>query len=64
MILFGAVLIFMGFLLHFAGKVPGMGRLPGDIYVKKGSFTFYFPIVTSLIISVILSLLLNFFGRK
>ncbi len=61
---FGILLIVIGLLLQLFGKVPGLGKLPGDIYIRKGSFSFYFPIVTSLLISVILTVLLNIFWRK
>ncbi len=53
----GALLLVVGFFMHFIGK------LPGDIVVKKGNTTFYFPIVTSIIISVVLSLIFYVFGR-
>ncbi|MBZ5519864.1 DUF2905 domain-containing protein [Bacillus sp. KS1] len=53
----GAVLLIAGVVWHF------VGRLPGDIFVKKGNVTFFFPVVTCIVISVILSILLNFFGR-
>jgi hypothetical protein len=48
-------------LLMMAG-VP-FGRLPGDIYVRRGNFGFYFPIVTSIVLSIILTLLIAFFRR-
>ncbi|OGW86578.1 MAG: hypothetical protein A3C35_08485 [Omnitrophica bacterium RIFCSPHIGHO2_02_FULL_46_11] len=63
-IIFGASLILIGILFQFVGKLPGIGRLPGDIYIRKGPVTFYFPIVTSLAMSLILSLLVSFFWRK
>ena len=44
-------------------RIPGLGRLPGDIVYRKGNFTFYFPLVTCLLLSVILSLLLSLFRR-
>ncbi|MFP7219473.1 DUF2905 domain-containing protein [Bacillus subtilis] len=53
----GAVLLIIGAVLHFVGKMPG------DIFVKKGNGTFFFPVVTCIIISVVLSILLNLFGR-
>ncbi|MCK8098821.1 DUF2905 domain-containing protein [Bacillus sp. 2CMS4F] len=53
----GAVLLIIGSVLHFVGKMPG------DIFVKKGNVTFFFPVVTCIIISVVLSILLNLFGR-
>ncbi|MEG7280900.1 DUF2905 domain-containing protein [Bacillus sp. 0909A] len=53
----GAVLLIIGAIWHFVGKMPG------DIFVKKGNVTFFFPVVTCIIISVVLSILLNLFGR-
>ncbi|WP_142255434.1 DUF2905 domain-containing protein [Bacillus sinesaloumensis] len=53
----GVLLLVVGFVMHFIGK------LPGDIVVKKGNTTFYFPIVTSIIISVVLSLIFYVLGR-
>ncbi|MGG1417607.1 DUF2905 domain-containing protein [Bacillus subtilis] len=53
----GAVLLIIGAVLHFVGKMPG------DIFVKKGNVTIFFPVVTCIIISVVLSILLNLFGR-
>ena len=46
LIVVGAVLMMTGILLYCAGKIPWLGRLPGDIIVKKGHFTFYFPLAT------------------
>ncbi|WP_417900814.1 DUF2905 domain-containing protein [Bacillus haimaensis] len=53
----GAVLLLVGFLWQVVGKIPG------DIVVKKGNFTYFFPIVTSIIISIVLSLVFYFIGR-
>lgn len=58
LIVFGLIIAALGVVLTFAGKIPWLGRLPGDIYVKRDSFTFYFPLATSIIVSVILSLIL------
>jgi len=58
LITLGIVLLVVGLSLRFFGK------LPGDIFVKKGNVSFYFPIVTCIIISVILSLIFSLFGRK
>lgn len=63
LILFGGVLIVIGALLAFGGKAPWLGRLPGDLVIQRENFTFYFPIVTSIVISVVLSLLFMFFRR-
>lgn len=63
LIIFGVVLAGIGLLLTLVGKIPWLGRLPGDIYYKGDHVTFYFPIVTCLIISVALSLLFYLFRR-
>ena len=52
----GVVLIVAGLLWQFGGRFINLGRLPGDIVVEKENFTFYFPIVTCIVISVVLSL--------
>nr|WP_323145358.1 DUF2905 domain-containing protein [Sulfurihydrogenibium azorense] len=58
LVFLGLVLVVMGFLFIFLEKLPfGIGKLPGDILIKKDNFTFYFPLTTSLILSVILSLI-------
>ena len=64
LIIFGAVLIVAGLAFQFLGKLPGVGRLPGDIYIRKGPVTFYFPLATSLILSLFLSLIFSFFWRR
>ena len=60
-VLLGVILLFAG---NLSGKVPWLGRLPGDIYIDRGNWKFYFPLTTSLLISVVVSLLLYFFGRR
>lgn len=62
LIIFGAVLIGVGLLWPLLQKI-GLGRLPGDIVIERENFRFYFPIVTSLIISVVLSLILWLLNR-
>jgi hypothetical protein len=57
LILFGIALIVIGFLLLIGEKIPWVGRLPGDILIKREKFTFYFPLATSIVISIILTLL-------
>ena len=64
LIIFGVVLVLVGFLLTFANKIPFIGRLPGDIYVQKKNFTFYFPLATSILISAILSLVFWLWPRR
>jgi hypothetical protein len=56
LIVMGLVLVGVGVLVALAGKVPFLGRLPGDIVVRRPGFTFYFPLGTSILISLILSL--------
>lgn len=63
-IVIGAVLILIGVVFMFAQKIPFIGRLPGDIYVKKENFSFYFPLATSILLSVILSIILIFLGKR
>ncbi|MBI4340127.1 MAG: DUF2905 domain-containing protein [Chloroflexi bacterium] len=57
LLLLGVSLALLGLLLVLAGKVPGIGRLPGDILVRRGGFTLYFPLATMLITSLALSLI-------
>lgn len=59
----GLVLIAAGLLFTFAGKIPYLGRLPGDIRIERENFTFYFPFATCLLISLLLSLLYWLFRR-
>lgn len=56
LIIYGLVIVGLGVLLMFFKKIPLIGKLPGDIIIKKGNFQFYFPITTSIILSVIFSL--------
>ena len=60
----GVLLLVFGALLYFGGKYTGLGRLPGDIHIQKDNFSLHFPIVTSLIVSVLLTILLNVFFRR
>jgi hypothetical protein len=62
-IVLGLGLVFLGLIFLLAGKIPFLGRLPGDIHIEREKFSFYFPIVTCLLISLILSLLLWLFSR-
>lgn len=63
LILFGIIIVGLGLLLLFFDKIPLIGKLPGDIYIKKKNFTFYFPIVTSILLSIIISLILYLFKK-
>jgi hypothetical protein len=63
LIIFGIVIAGIGVLLLVGDKIPWIGRLPGDIMIKREKFTFYFPIVTCIIISMILTLLFSIFRK-
>lgn len=60
----GGLLIGLGLLLILSEKIPLLGRLPGDILIRKDGFTFYFPIVTLLLLSLLATLLLNLLLRR
>jgi len=60
-VILGIVFILIGLLLFVVPKVPLLGKLPGDIYIKKENFTFYFPITTCIVLSILFSLILSFF---
>lgn len=66
LIVFGAVIVVAGIALVMAGKFPGLriGRLPGDIYVERGNWRFYFPLVTSILLSLILTVVFWLFNRR
>jgi hypothetical protein len=64
LILFGVVLALLGGLLLLVGKMPLLGRLPGDIVIRRENWSVYFPLTTSIVISVLLTLLFSLFGRR
>jgi len=57
LIILGIIIVAAGVLLLLAHKIPYIGRLPGDIYVKRDSFTFYFPLTTCIVVSLLLTLI-------
>jgi len=57
LILLGVILVVLGLALLLLPKIPGLGRLPGDIIIKRENFTFYFPLGTCILVSLILSLI-------
>ena len=63
LITIGVVMIIAGLLWQVGGKYISLGRLPGDILIKRENSTFYFPLMTSIIISVVLSLIFFIVGR-
>ncbi len=60
----GVLLVVIGVLFMAAGKAPWIGRLPGDILIQRKNFAFYFPLATSVLLSVLLTLLFWLMGRK
>ncbi|HSD51061.1 MAG TPA: DUF2905 family protein [Candidatus Methylomirabilis sp.] len=64
LIVFGVVLALLGGLLLLAGKIPFLGRLPGDIIIRREHWSFYFPLTTSILLSILLTLLFSLFGRR
>ncbi|MFQ5952477.1 MAG: DUF2905 domain-containing protein [Candidatus Omnitrophota bacterium] len=64
LIIFGLVLIILGGIFILSGKIPWLGRLPGDILIKRENFTLYFPITTCILASIILSLIFYFIFRR
>lgn len=63
LVIIGLVLVLVGLYISFGPRIPFLGKLPGDIFIKKENFSFYFPLTTSIIISLILSLILWLFRR-
>jgi hypothetical protein len=63
LIVFGVILAVVGVVLLLAPKIPWLGKLPGDITYRGERFTFYFPLATCILLSVILSLILYLFRR-
>jgi uncharacterized protein HemY len=62
-VIVGLVVAGLGLLLIFTPKVPWLGRMPGDILIKKDHFRFYFPVTTCIIVSIILTVLFYLFKR-
>ncbi len=63
LIFIGAILILLGLFLSISSKLP-FGRLPGDIIIKKDHFTFYFPLATSILLSIILTVIMYFLNKR
>jgi len=64
LIVLGVVIAVLGLALVFFDRVPWIGRLPGDIHVQRGNWTFYFPLGTSILLSIFLTLVLWLIGRR
>lgn len=63
-LIMGLFLVVIGGLMLGIGKIFNLGRLPGDIYIQKGNFTFFFPVVSMLILSLVLTFLANIFLKR
>ncbi len=63
LIIIGAALVVIGLVILGIQKLPFMGKLPGDIIIKREHFTFYFPLATGIIISILISLILYLIGK-
>lgn len=64
LIIIGMVIAVAGLFITYGPRIPYLGKLPGDIYYKKDDFVFYFPLATSIVISVILSLVIYLISRR
>ncbi len=64
LIIVGVLIVILGAFLYFGGKVPGIGRLPGDILIQRGNFTLYFPLATAILLSIIHTVVLNLNFRR
>ena len=63
LIIAGAVIVVLGMLFMVADKIP-LGRLPGDLHFGSGKFKIYIPIATSVLLSIIITIILNFFSKR
>ena len=59
LVLTGVFVVILGLLIVFWSRIPLLGKLPGDIFLQKGNFQFFFPIVTCLVISAALTIIIN-----
>jgi hypothetical protein len=64
LIVSGLLIAVVGVVLLLAGRLPWLGRLPGDVHIQRGTWTFYFPLATSLLVSIVLTLIFWVIGRR
>jgi hypothetical protein len=64
LVVVGLLIALVGVVVMVLGRIPGLGRLPGDIYIERGHWTFYFPLATSILLSVIITLVFWLIGRR
>lgn len=63
LILLGIILVIVGLFFSFGGRIPWLGQLPGDIYIQRERYSFYFPLTTCIVISVIITIVLYLLRR-
>ncbi|MGB8707909.1 MAG: DUF2905 domain-containing protein [Dehalococcoidia bacterium] len=59
LLIVGGIIVILGLVLIFSQHIPFLGKLPGDIFIKKEGFSFYFPIVTLLVLSILVTIIVN-----
>jgi len=59
LLIVGGIIVILGLILIFSQHIPFLGKLPGDIFVKRDGFSFYFPIVTLLVLSLLITIIVN-----
>ncbi len=64
LIIVGIIIVAVGGLFLLSGRLPWIGKLPGDLIIQRKNFTLYFPLATSILLSIIISLVLWFMGRR
>ncbi|MEW6621750.1 MAG: DUF2905 domain-containing protein [Bacillota bacterium] len=64
LMIIGLTVFLIGGLIILASKLPFIGKLPGDFYFKRGNFTFYFPLATGILLSILLTIILNLILRR
>ena len=64
LVVLGLIVVALGVVLLLVDRVPWIGRLPGDIHLQRGNWTFYFPLGTSILLSILLTLVLWLIGRR
>ena len=64
LVVLGLVIAAVGVVILLVGRVPWLGRLPGDVHVERGNWSFYFPLTTSILVSLLLTLVLYLLGRR
>lgn len=63
LIIVGILLVVVGLMLALKVQIPWLGKLPGDIHIKRDNFQFYFPIVTSILLSILITVLIHLFKK-